>query len=85
MWLQACGSTPWRARALAIADAYKGTGDDRQKVYDENLKHWGLDWIVLPNPSYGSFEAVPYQFNYQTSPEAMRAAKRGALDSWSGQ
>jgi acid phosphatase len=68
-----------------FTDAYKGTGDDRQKVYDENLKHWGLDWIVLPNPSYGSFEAVPYGFNYQAAPGDMRAAKRGALESWSGQ
>jgi len=68
-----------------FTDAYKGTADDRQKVYDENLKHWGHDWIVLPNPSYGSFEAVPYQFNYQAPPEEMRAAKRGALESWTGQ
>ena len=68
-----------------FTDAYKGTADDRQKVYDENLKHWGHDWIVLPNPSYGSFEAVPYQFNYQASPEEMRAAKRGALESWNGE
>jgi acid phosphatase len=68
-----------------FTDAYKGSVDDRQKVYDENLKHWGHDWIVLPNPSYGSFEAVPYQFNYQATPEEMRADKRGALTSWDGQ
>ena len=43
------------------------------------------DWIVLPNPSYGSFEAVPYGFNYQASPEEMRADKRKALTSWDGQ
>jgi acid phosphatase len=68
-----------------FSDAYKGTAEDRQKVYDENLKHWGRDWIVLPNPSYGSFEAVPYGFNYQASPEEMRADKRKALTSWDGQ
>jgi acid phosphatase len=68
-----------------FSDAYKGSIEDRQKVYDENLKHWGHDWIVLPNPSYGSFEAVPYKFNYQATPEEMRADKRGALTSWDGQ
>ncbi|HVY98781.1 MAG TPA: HAD family acid phosphatase [Dongiaceae bacterium] len=68
-----------------FTDAYKGTEADRQKVYDQNLKHWGREWIVLPNPSYGSFEAVPYQFHYQAAPEEMRAAKRGALQSWDGQ
>jgi acid phosphatase len=68
-----------------FSDAYKGSVEDRQKIYDENLKHWGRDWIVLPNPSYGSFEAVPYKFNYQASPEEMRAAKRGGLESWKGQ
>jgi acid phosphatase len=68
-----------------FSDAYKGTADDRQKVYDENLKHWGHDWIVLPNPSYGSFEAVPYGFNYGAAAEEMRADKRKALESWSGE
>ena len=68
-----------------FVDAYKGTEADRHKVYDKNLKHWGHDWIVLPNPSYGSFEAVPYGFNYGASPEEMREGKRKALESWSGQ
>jgi len=68
-----------------FTDAYKGSADDRQKVYDENLKHWGHDWIVLPNPSYGSFEAVPYGFNYQAPADEMRADKRKALESWDGQ
>jgi 5'-nucleotidase (lipoprotein e(P4) family) len=68
-----------------FTDAYKGSADDRQKVYDENLKHWGHDWIVLPNPSYGSFEAVPYGFNYQAPPDEMRTDKRKALESWGGE
>ncbi len=68
-----------------FTDSYKGSEADRQKVYDENLKHWGKDWIVLPNPSYGSFEAVPYGFNYGASADEMRDAKRKILESWSGQ
>jgi acid phosphatase len=68
-----------------FVDAYKGSLDARQKTYDKYAKHWGHDWIMLPNPSYGSFEAVPYGFDYGASPDAMRDAKRKALTSWDGQ
>jgi acid phosphatase len=67
-----------------FVDAYKGTEAERKQVHDANTFHWGHDWIVLPNPSYGSWEAVPYKFAYDTPPEAMRDAKRKALRSWSG-
>jgi acid phosphatase len=68
-----------------FVDAYKGSEQERKQVYDSNATHWGHDWIVLPNPSYGSFEAVPYKFDYGASPEAMREAKRKALTAWDGQ
>jgi acid phosphatase len=68
-----------------FVDAYKGTEAERKQVFDANATHWGHDWIVLPNPTYGSFEAVPYKFDYGASPEAMRDAKRKALTSWSGE
>jgi acid phosphatase len=67
-----------------FVDAYKGTEADRKQVFDANAFRWGHDWIMLPNPSYGSWEAVPYKFDYGASPEAMRDAKRKALTSWSG-
>jgi len=68
-----------------FVDAYKGSETDRQKVFDDSAAHWTKDWIMLPNPSYGSFEAVPYGFNYGASPDEMRDAKKKALTSWSGQ
>jgi acid phosphatase len=68
-----------------FVDAYKGTEAERKQVYAANATHWGHDWIMLPNPSYGSWEAVPYKFDYGASPEAMRDAKKKALNSWSGQ
>jgi acid phosphatase len=67
-----------------FVDAYKGSEADRQKVFDDSAAHWTKDWIMLPNPSYGSFEAVPYGFNYGASPDEMRDAKKKALTSWSG-
>jgi len=67
-----------------FVDAYKGTEQERKQVFDANATRWGHDWIMLPNPSYGSFEAVPYKFDYGASPEAMRDAKKKALTSWDG-
>ena len=68
-----------------FVDAYKGTEAERKQVFDANGFRWGHDWIMLPNPSYGSWEAVPYKFDYGASPDAMRDAKRKALTSWSGE
>jgi len=68
-----------------FTDAYKGGVDERQKVYDENAAHWGHDWLMLPNPSYGSFEAAPFGGNFKLPIEEQRAAKRGVLAPWSGQ
>ena len=68
-----------------FTDAYKGSVDERQKVYDENAAHWGRDWLMLPNPSYGSFESAPFGGNFKLPAEEQRAAKRGVLTPWSGQ
>jgi 5'-nucleotidase (lipoprotein e(P4) family) len=68
-----------------FVDAFKGSEAERKRVFDANATHWGHDWIMLPNPSYGSFEAVPYKFDYGASPEAMRDAKRKALTSWNAE
>ncbi|WP_395023321.1 5'-nucleotidase, lipoprotein e(P4) family [Dongia sp.] len=67
-----------------FVDAYKGSEADRQKVFDDSMAHWTKDWIMLPNPSYGSFEAVPYGFNYGAPPDEMRDAKKKTLTSWGG-
>ena len=67
-----------------FVDGFKGTEAERQKIFDDSAAHWTKDWIMLPNPTYGSFEAVPYGFNYQASPDEMRDAKRKALTGWGG-
>lgn len=68
-----------------FTDAYKGSVDERQKVYEENAARWGRDWLMLPNPTYGSFESAPFGGNFKLPIEEQRAAKRGALAPWSGQ
>lgn len=68
-----------------FTDAYKGSVDERQKVYEENAAHWGKDWLMLPNPSYGSFESAPFGGNFKLPIEEQRAAKRSVLVPWNGQ
>ena len=68
-----------------FTDAYKGTVEERQKVFEANAARWGREWLVLPNPSYGSFESAPYGGNFKLSAAEQRAAKRDVLTPWSGQ
>jgi 5'-nucleotidase (lipoprotein e(P4) family) len=66
-------------------DGYRGSEAERQKFYMENKDRWGREWIMIANPSYGSFESAPFGHNYKLSPDDQRKAKRDVLKSWSGQ
>jgi 5'-nucleotidase (lipoprotein e(P4) family) len=68
-----------------FTDAYKGSVEERQKVFAESKARWGREWIMLPNPSYGSFESAPFGGNFKLPVEEQRAAKRGVLTPWNGQ
>ena len=67
-----------------FTDDYKGDDAARLKVYDDNAEHWGRDWIVIANPTYGSFESAPFNHDFKLSPETRRAAKENALEAWPG-
>ena len=67
-----------------FTDDYKGTEAERQKVFDDNAAHWGKEWIVIANPTYGSFESTPYGNDFKLSDDEKRKAKRDALISWPG-
>ncbi len=45
----------------------KGKGislEDRTRMANQYRSYWGEKWIMLPNPIYGSWEAVLYEFDY---------------------
>jgi acid phosphatase len=65
-----------------FTDKYKGNLDERDKFFEESMAHWGHDWIVLPNPEYGSFESAPFGHNYKLSPDERRKMKIEALEPW---
>ena len=67
-----------------FVDEYRGTEAERLKVLEEHKDRWGREWIMLPNPSYGSFESAPYKHDFKLSTGDKRKAKRAALDAWTG-
>jgi acid phosphatase len=67
-----------------FVDAYKGSEADRLKVYEDNKARWGRSWIVIANPSYGSFEAAPFLGDYKKPVAEQRQAKRDVLTAWPG-
>jgi 5'-nucleotidase (lipoprotein e(P4) family) len=65
-----------------FTEDYKGDEADRVKVFEANKERWGREWIMLANPSYGSFEAAPFKGNFSLPDAEKRAAKRAALQPW---
>lgn len=65
-------------------DRYRGSLDERQKAFDENRDRWGREWLVIANPTYGSFESAPFGHDFKKSREEQRKAKWEALESWVG-
>jgi 5'-nucleotidase (lipoprotein e(P4) family) len=65
-------------------DEYRGTEPERLKVFEEHKERWGREWIMLANPTYGSFESAPFKHDFKLSNGDRRKAKRGVLDAWPG-
>ena len=67
-----------------FVDEYRGTEAERQKVMDEHKDRWGREWIMIANPTYGSFESAPFNHDFKLSAGDRRKAKRGVLEAWPG-
>jgi 5'-nucleotidase (lipoprotein e(P4) family) len=67
-----------------FVDEYRGTEAERLKVMEQHKDRWGREWIMIANPSYGSFESAPFNHDFKLSDAEKRKAKRGVLDPWPG-
>src|SRR5262245_46149907 len=67
-----------------FVDEYRGSEAERLRVMEEHRDRWGREWIMIANPSYGSFESAPDAHDFKLSAADRRKAKRGVLDAWSG-
>ncbi len=41
-------------------DRYRTSEADRLKFFEENKQRWGREWLVVANPTYGSFDSVAF-------------------------
>jgi 5'-nucleotidase (lipoprotein e(P4) family) len=65
-------------------DRYRGSEADRFKAFEENRARWGREWLMLANPTYGSFDTAPFGHDFKKSREEQRKAKWNVLEGWSG-
>jgi len=65
-----------------FSDDYRGDEAARLKSYEANKDRFGKEWIMLPNPTYGSFESATFNHDFKKTPDEQRSAKRGALIPW---
>lgn len=47
----------------------KKSNEERRNIVDKNSNDFGTKYIVLPNPTYGDFEAALYGYDFKKSPE----------------
>ena len=67
-----------------FVDEYRGSEAERLKVMEEHKDRWGREWIMIANPSYGSFESAPFRHDFKLSNAEKRKAKRAVLDALPG-
>ncbi len=65
-------------------DRYTSSEADRLKYFEENKERWGREWLMIANPTYGSFDAAPFAFNYKAPADEQRKAKWAVLEAWEG-
>lgn len=65
-------------------DAYRGSEADRLKAFEANRARFGREWIMIANPSYGSFDTATYGHDFKKPVAQQRQAKWDVLESWSG-
>ena len=65
-------------------DRYSASEADRAKSFEENKERWGREWLVIANPTYGSFDTAPFGHDFKKSREEQRKAKWDVLEGWAG-
>lgn len=65
-------------------DRYRTSDAERQKAFEADLAYWGRQWLVIANPTYGSFDTAPFGHDFKKPREEQRKAKWDLLESWAG-
>jgi 5'-nucleotidase (lipoprotein e(P4) family) len=65
-------------------DRYRTGEAERQTAFDSDMAYWGKQWLMIANPTYGSFDTAPFGHDFKKPREEQRKAKWDALETWVG-
>jgi len=65
-------------------DAYRGSEAQRLAAFEANAQRFGREWIMIANPTYGSFDTAPFGHDFKKSRAEQRKAKHDVLQAWPG-
>ncbi len=65
-------------------DRYRSSEAERAKAFDSDMAYWGKQWLVIANPTYGSFDTATYGHDFKKPLPEQRKAKWDVLESWVG-
>lgn len=65
-----------------FSDKASGTEAERAAFFTASAAHWGHDWIMFPNPEYGSWESAAFGGKWSKSADERRQDKIGKLKPW---
>jgi acid phosphatase len=65
-------------------DRYRSSEADRAKAFDSDMAYWGKQWLVIANPTYGSFDTATFGHDFKKPHTEQRKAKWDVLESWVG-
>ena len=65
-------------------DRYRTSEAERLKAFDSDMAYWGRQWLMIANPTYGSFDTAPFGHDFKKPREEQRKSKWDALESWAG-
>ena len=65
-------------------DRYRTSEAERATAFEADMAYWGRQWLVIANPTYGSFDTAPYGHDFKKPREEQRKAKWDVLETWVG-
>jgi acid phosphatase len=65
-----------------FTSAWNKSTAERREAAQKEAARWGRDWIMIPNPMYGSWENASFNFNFRASPAERRQMKHDAVKAF---
>ena len=63
-------------------DYYHASLEERNAAAVADKDKFGIEFIVLPNPTYGDWDGAIFEFNWGATPAEKDAYRKNALEGW---